>query len=80
MAARAAVVPEVADIRGRVVVGRPTGAAVLRVGGVGEALTRNRRIVDPEPERLGATARDVGKLMPVAASSALFGQGRAYFS
>ena len=61
VAARAAVVAEMADVRGRVVVGRPARAAVLRVGGVGEAVARDRGVVDPEPERLGAAARDVGR-------------------
>ena len=61
MAARAAVVAEMADVRGRVVVGRPARAAVLRVGGMGEALAGDGGVVDPEPERLGTAARDVGQ-------------------
>ena len=61
MAARAAVVAEMADVRGCIVVGRPARAAVLRVGGMGEALAGDGRVVDPEPERLGTPARDVGQ-------------------
>jgi hypothetical protein len=50
-----------ADVRGAIVIGRAARAAVLRVGGVGEAFARHGRVVDPEADRVAMPPRDVGE-------------------
>jgi hypothetical protein len=61
VATRAPVVAEVADVGGRVVVGSSACAAILRIGGVGEAVACDGGVVDPEPERLRSPTSDVGE-------------------
>ena len=57
---RTAVVAEVPDVRGRVVVGGAAADAVLRVGGVLQRRAREARIVDAEAQRLLAAVRELG--------------------
>ena len=48
-----------ADVRCAIVVRPAARAAVLRVGGVGEALAGHGRVVDPEANRVAMPPRDV---------------------
>ena len=64
-AVRAAVVAEMADVRGAVVVRRPAAHAPLRVGRVLELAPRMPLVVDPEPDGLPAGIRERGHLRVV---------------
>ena len=65
-ARRAAVVAEMADVGGGELVRRPADDAVARVGGVLERRAAVPRVVDPERDRAGASAREVADLRVVA--------------
>src|SRR5689334_9977066 len=61
----AAVVAEVPDIRGGVLVGRPAANAVLRVGGVLKRGTRDSGVVDAEDDGARVVLREVADLRVV---------------
>ena len=65
VAARAAVVPEVADVRGRVDVRRAAADAVLRVGRVLQGRAGDTRVVETEGDALCVRLADRGELRVV---------------
>src|SRR5204863_5182978 len=65
-AVRAAVLAEVADVRGGVLVRGSTADAVLGVGRVLQRRPRDRRIVDAEDDRARAVAGELADLRVVA--------------
>ena len=64
-AVRTAIVPEMADVGGCVVVRRAAAKAVLRVGGVLQRRAGVRRVVDAEAEGVAALAAEIADLRVV---------------
>src|SRR4051794_24896213 len=70
-AIRAAIVTEMPDVRGRIVVRRAAAQAVLRVGGVLQCRPGTPWIVEPEHARPRMGAREVAHLRVVAVDDEL---------